>query len=109
MDERGHVDQLGRGGGAEGGGPAFGAGAEQDEERAQALAPGREGRADVGIEQLAVAGGLLAEQVLDLTEAAGKPGAGGIEDRSYGRWYGGAGAHPAMPVWIVTMPPARIV
>ena len=52
---------------------------------------------------------LLAQQVLDLGEARRQPAARGVEDRGDRRRDGRAAGHPAMPVWIVTMPPARIV
>ena len=109
VDQGRHVDELDRGGGADGGGLPVHPGAEQDQQRSQALAAGRQRRAGVSGEDLAVALGLFAEQVLDLAQASRQPGTRGVEHRRDrgrdGRWSG----HPAMPVWMVTIPPARIV
>ena len=63
----------------------------------------------VGDEQLAVAEHLLAQQVLDLAQTRRQPAARGVENRGDRRRYGGAAGHPAMPLWIAMMPPARIV
>ena len=98
MDQGRHVDELDRGRGADRGGAALGAGAEQDQQRPQALAPRRERRPGVGGEQLAVPGDLLAQQILDLAEPRRQPAARGIEHRGDRGRYGGAAGHPAMPV-----------
>ena len=63
----------------------------------------------VRAEQLAVAADLLAQQLLDLAEPRRQPAARGVEHRRHRRRHGGAAASPATPLWIVTIPPARIV
>ncbi len=109
MDQGRHVNQLDRGGRPRGSLATAGTGAEQDEQRPQALAARRQRCRNVGAEQLAVTGGLFAQQVLDLSQPGRQPATGGVEHcRDRGRYRAGPG-HPAMPLWIVTIPPARTV
>ena len=90
-------------------GAAVGPGAEQDEQRPQPLPPAASVAPAAASSSSPWPASLLAQQLLDLAEAGRQPAARGVEDRGDRRRDGRAAGHPAMPVWIVTMPPARIV
>ena len=109
MDEGRHVDQLDRGRGAHRRAPPSGPAQSRTSSGRSRLPPAARVALGVGAEQLAVAGDLLAQQVLDLAQPRRQPAARGVEDRRDRRRYRGAAGHPAMPLWIVTIPPARIV
>ena len=85
-------------------------GAEQDQHRPQPLAAGREGRAGVRAERLAVAGDRLAQQLLDLAEPRRQPAAArrrGPPSPAAARPSGRVTR--ATPLWIAMIPPARTV
>ena len=73
-----HVDELDRGGRADRRLARSRAGAEQHEHRAQALAPGRQGRAGVRREVVAVSLHQEAQALLDRLHPHRQPGVGGV-------------------------------
>jgi hypothetical protein len=112
VDQGRHVDQLDRRRRPHRGGAPRLAGAEQDQHRAQPLAPGRESRRGVLVETGTVADDRCPQVFLDLAESGGEPAARRVQDRRHRRRHGrgpGHGSGALTPLWIAMIPPASTV